>query len=229
MQGAIQTCHAIDECKEIADRAVAIAAYYKQIKDDTSVRQFLQIKIRAWRRIGQLMQQVDKSGCNTMRDYYERIREIVDLPVVYDMSDAAISEAIRLAKLPDDFFEENVGDFKGVSDLLRVYAEIERESSGKPVPADWHKHKKDREHQQQERADADAMSLKTWSAHDDAVKEVGITMDRRDRLEMQHVVLLIQRTIHDVLRQAAFDRHMTMQAVLREGLNMWFEANGYRV
>ncbi|MBO0736286.1 MAG: hypothetical protein J2P48_06920 [Alphaproteobacteria bacterium] len=33
--------------------------------------------------------------------------------------------------------------------------------------------------------------------------------------------------MHALLRQAAFDNHMTMQGVLRAGLAMWLFANGY--
>ena len=41
MQAAIRTCHVVDDCKEIADQATAIAAYYKQIKDNESLRNSL--------------------------------------------------------------------------------------------------------------------------------------------------------------------------------------------
>jgi hypothetical protein len=70
---------------------------------------------------------------------------------------------------------------------------------------------------------------KTLAAHDDAFGEVGVTMDRRDRKSMQQVMLLLKEPVHAVLRQAAFDKHMTMQEILRTGLRMWFAAHDYEV
>jgi hypothetical protein len=58
---------------------------------------------------------------------------------------------------------------------------------------------------------------------------VGITLDRRDRMAMHTTVFLLREPIHEALRQAAFDHRMTMHAVLREGLALWFAANGYSV
>jgi hypothetical protein len=49
------------------------------------------------------------------------------------------------------------------------------------------------------------------------------------REHMKQVVFLIKDSIHATLRQAAFDNHMTMQAILRAGLMMWFIAHGYNV
>jgi hypothetical protein len=43
MQTAVAACYSVDECKAIADQAAAIAAYHKQIKDDVSMRQFLEL------------------------------------------------------------------------------------------------------------------------------------------------------------------------------------------
>jgi hypothetical protein len=67
--------------------------------------------------------------------------------------------------------------------------------------------------------------LKT--ASNEAAKEVGITLDRRDRLRMKQVVFLIKNDIHSIMRQAAFDEKITMQEILRRGLKMWLIAHGY--
>lgn len=71
MQTAISACFSFDECKAIADQAAAIAAYHKQIKDDASMRQFLEIKMRAWRRIGEIFRAVDTSDCATFAEVKE--------------------------------------------------------------------------------------------------------------------------------------------------------------
>ena len=59
---AIATCHRFDECKDIIDKSVAMAAYYKQIKDTETEVMFYRIRLRAWRRIAELFATVDMSG-----------------------------------------------------------------------------------------------------------------------------------------------------------------------
>jgi hypothetical protein len=66
-------------------------------------------------------------------------------------------------------------------------------------------------------------------ARDLALDEVGITLDRRDREQMHQIVFLLKKSIHEILRQAAFDNRTTMQSILRSGLMMWFVAHGYTV
>jgi hypothetical protein len=65
------------------------------------------------------------------------------------------------------------------------------------------------------------------AASDVALEEVGITLDRKDRLNMKEVVFLIKNDIHEVMRKAAFDEKITMQEILRRGLKMWLIAHGY--
>jgi hypothetical protein len=85
MQTAIAQCHSVDECKGVADQATAISAYYKQIKDDISMKKFLEIKMRAWRRIGETLNAVDTSDCETIRARYLKYRAVAGLG---DMTDA---------------------------------------------------------------------------------------------------------------------------------------------
>jgi hypothetical protein len=59
------------------------------------------------------------------------------------------------------------------------------------------------------------------------LKEVGLTLDRRDRTKMKEVVFLIKNEIHAIMRQAAFDQKITMQEILRRGLKMWLIAHDY--
>ena len=61
-----------------------------------------------------------------------------------------------------------------------------------------------------------------------AMNEVGITLDRKDRLRMKQVVFLIKEEVHGVMRQAAFDQKITMQEILRRGLKMWLIAHDYK-
>jgi hypothetical protein len=59
------------------------------------------------------------------------------------------------------------------------------------------------------------------------MKDVGITLERKDRANMKQVVFLIRDEVHAVMRKAAFDKKITMQEVLRRGLKLWLDANGY--
>lgn len=56
-----------------------------------------------------------------------------------------------------------------------------------------------------------------------------VLLDRRDREQMHATVFLLKRSVHEILRKAAFDHRMTMQAIIRSGLMMWFAAHGYSI
>ena len=47
---ALATCQDIDECKEWADKAAALASYAKQAEDETLLKMAARIKARATRR-----------------------------------------------------------------------------------------------------------------------------------------------------------------------------------
>src|SRR4051794_443763 len=64
MSDAIARCHRVDECQDIVDKSVGLAAYYAQIKDTETERKFYRVKLRAWRRIGELFSVVDLSDCD---------------------------------------------------------------------------------------------------------------------------------------------------------------------
>ena len=267
MQTAIAACGAIDECMAISDQATAIAAYYKQIKDDTSMRQFLEIKMRAWRRIGEIIGAIDTSDCETFAARTRKFRAAMPLD---GMSDAHIKQAIDIAALPLEFFEDAAaGGISNIPRLLSAYeklqheqwaaspegqeearlqAEQQAERRAKYAAEEAKRRKKEEE--EEKRAKEDARLIDTLIAdHVEAVREddkayerevrdaydradpksdgVGVTLDRRDRTLMHSMVFLLKASVHEVLRQAAFDKRMTMHAILREGLAMWFAEHGY--
>jgi hypothetical protein len=250
MQTAITECHAVDDCLPIAEQASAIAAYFKQIKDEELLWKFLTIKLRAWRRIGELLLTVDATDCPTGVAHISKIRKLFsDDPSVEGMSDSAIYHALKLGRLPADFFESEVGYQTSVSGMINAYQYFVREQwEASPEGQEELKRQQERaqelaavhakqdaklraqraererhewEAKEQERRDAAAMKA--------AREEVGYTMDRRDRKAMKEVMFLIKAPIHEQLRQAAFDHRITMQAILRAGLAMWLVAHGYPV
>jgi len=258
MQGAIARCHSIDEYKDLAQQASAIAAYYDQIKDEATVRKFLQIKLRAWRRIGEILRTVDVSDCvnplNGAPNVAAQMRKLrtafADDPSVTEMKDSELRNALNVASLPEEFFEEQSDRHPSIYSLMNAFSRYERER-WEASPAGQAELKRQEENRK-EREKRDSEIVKEWTAKEieraarqvesdeevrerrergvrEALDEVGITLTRKDRANMREVVFLIRDTVHAELRQAAFDHHMTMQAVLRSGLAMWFAAHGYSV
>src|SRR5436190_1907150 len=105
MSAAIVRCHDVDECKDILDKSVGLAAYYEQIKDTETERMFYRVKIRAWRRIGAMLSAVDVSDCETQSAKVRKIRASFDETVVSEFSDSRIAEILRLMAVPDESFE----------------------------------------------------------------------------------------------------------------------------
>ena len=54
---ALKECHRIDECKDWADKAKALASYARQADDDTLYKTAMRIQARAIRRSGELLQE----------------------------------------------------------------------------------------------------------------------------------------------------------------------------
>jgi hypothetical protein len=246
MQTAIDECHSIDEFRDVADHASAIAAYYAQIKDKETVRKFLEIQFRAWRRIGEIIDTVDVSGLDTKVAAYRKYRAAFkDCAAVQELSDHQISQAVQIARMPLDFFEReaaNGTEHPSLSQLINFYARTQREEweaspegqaeakrNAARGAAFLAEHEKSRREAATKEHEAAAEIGRLKRAHDEALREVGVTLTRQDRANMGEVLLLIKKPIHEALRQAAFDHRVTMQAILRSGLAMWFLAHGYTI
>lgn len=252
MQAAIAECHAVDEVKFIADQAGAMAAYYKQIKDEESERKFLEVKLRAWRSLGNML--ADKVTQDTHDTFAAEVREVrdrfADDPTVAGMNDSQISSALKVSYLhmtDDELAERLIGQVKSVSALIGHYqAEIDRRywesdagkaerkridernaafprSTAATIDANAAVARLEEEQARQR----EAIALQAAAAQ--AEKEVGLTLTRTEREKLFSVVFLMKRDVHETLRKAAFDKRITMQAVLRQGLAMWFAAHGYDV
>jgi hypothetical protein len=246
MQTAISACHSVDDCREIADQAHAIAAYYKQIKDDESVWKFLTVKLRAWRKIGETFLTIDTSDCASMAARIRKVRTNFQAdPSIMEMSDTAISDALKLGEVRADFFEREAGRHSAVSSMVWAHRRLIREEwetspEGleeqkrrkerlREIEADLNRARAEQAKRQREEKEAQEQERRDLAALQAAREEVGFTMHRRDREHMREVVFVIKAPIHETLRQAAFDRRITMQAILRAGLAMWFVAKGYPV
>lgn len=58
-KAALASCLSIDECKEWADKAAALASYGKQAKDEEFTKMAMRIRARAVRRMGEILQQIE--------------------------------------------------------------------------------------------------------------------------------------------------------------------------
>lgn len=107
---ALSQCSAIDECKDWADKAEALASYAKQADDHSLRRMADRIQARAVRRAGELLRQIDGRPGNAKK------QKEGDLPLISQKqaaTDAGLSEyqrktAVRVANVPESDFEQQV-------------------------------------------------------------------------------------------------------------------------
>ena len=251
MRTAIAQCHRVDECQDIIDKSVGLAAYYKQVNDTESERKFYQIKLRAWRRIGELFSAVDVSDCITQVAKIKKIKASFDEAVVAEFTDSRILEILKLAALPHTSFEfalnritgggigglwQHTPEFIAEREAAEAKAEAYRRArERKEAKPEYQKKLREQQEQEQKKLQAQQEQADLIKRHESelveaskaALKEVGITLERKDRAQMKQVVFLIKKEIHAVMRQAAFDRKITMQEILRRGLKLWLVAHGY--
>lgn len=107
---ALANCASIDECKDWADKAEALASYAKQADDDTLRRHADRIQARAIRRCGELLKQFDGRG----GDRTEKEGGHLSAPTRKEAAQSAgLSEyqaksAVRVANVPSETFESEV-------------------------------------------------------------------------------------------------------------------------
>ncbi len=128
-------CERVDECKDWADKAMAIAAYARQAADITLLNHALRIQCRSTRRMGELLIQIEpnKGG----RPSKTRDTDDPGLSRKSIADDAGIKErqrktSIRIAKIPEQEFERLVDAEKAptVSGLIR---ETQRKETGEKL------------------------------------------------------------------------------------------------
>jgi hypothetical protein len=109
-QRAIAECHRVDECKNWADKAAALASYARQARDDSLRVMALRIQARAERRCGELLKQIEPArGAN------QNIQEGAHPKVTRSSAaqEAGLSEhqrktALRIASIPQEDFNNRV-------------------------------------------------------------------------------------------------------------------------
>lgn len=108
---ALAECSHIDECKNWADKAAALASYFKQSNDETLFKLAIRIKARAIRRGGELLRQIepDKGGRpSKTHDVIGIAFSRTEAAKQAGMSERQKVTALRVANVPQADFEEAV-------------------------------------------------------------------------------------------------------------------------
>ena len=108
---ALAECQGLDECKDWADKAAALASYARQAEDDQLERMAQRIRARAIRRAGELLKQIEpgqgaRDGKRGECDHTPFTRE--DAARDAGMSKHQQVQATRIASVPERDFEEQV-------------------------------------------------------------------------------------------------------------------------
>jgi N6-adenosine-specific RNA methylase IME4 len=111
-RSALAEAHRVDEVKGIRDKAVAMQAYAKQAKDSTLITQATEIRMRAERRAGELLIEMEDRG--ERRTHSQRSRGATSESLPPKLSDLGINKTQSsrwqaLATLESDQFEARVG------------------------------------------------------------------------------------------------------------------------
>lgn len=108
---ALANCVKVDECKDWADKAAALASYAKQANDDELMKQATRIRDRAIRRAGELLKQIEpQQGANQNIGVgdHPKVETRKEIASSAGMSPHQAKQAIRVANVPDHDFEKQV-------------------------------------------------------------------------------------------------------------------------
>jgi len=116
---AIAACHTVDEVKDIRDKAVALHHYAKQAMNLEAERKAIEIRIRAERKAGQLMREMEKVSPAKAKSHKSH-GGTYETPYQVTLSSNKLTkqEASRwqqLAKIPEEEFEERLTKQRTIS------------------------------------------------------------------------------------------------------------------
>ena len=110
-QTALAECSRIDECKDWADKAAALASYARQSEDQELERMAQRIRARAIRRAGELLKQIEPAhGANQNISEGDRTNVLTRENAAREagMSKHQQVQATRIANVSEREFEEQV-------------------------------------------------------------------------------------------------------------------------
>lgn len=194
---ALAECKAIDEVKAWADKASAMQAYGRMAKNKTLEVDAAEIRIRAERRLGQmLIAQKESEGLNkgnlkqgtalVVAEDGKVIPKLSDVGISYDLS----SKAQKLAAVPDAEFESEVGEWRdrvqaeGARVSTRLQAAGERELKKETLEPEYTEI--DALHDQVEELQAELAVARIGSS-DSEEKQQAATLISQLRLEVKNL------------------------------------------
>ncbi|MCA9189128.1 MAG: hypothetical protein KDA99_26065, partial [Planctomycetales bacterium] len=105
---ALASCERLDECKDWADKAEALASYARMADDDELYKMAVRIKSRAIRRAGELLEQVESAtGAHRKSDAADTLSR-KKVAQQAGLSKRQAVTAIRVAKVPEREFNKQV-------------------------------------------------------------------------------------------------------------------------
>jgi hypothetical protein len=106
---ALANCDHVDECKDWADKAAALASYARQADDESMLRTAMRIRARAIRRMGEVLEEIEPAnGARTDlepgRDTHTRLQAAEDAGISRNQA----IDALRVARVPAADFEREI-------------------------------------------------------------------------------------------------------------------------
>ena len=130
---ALSECSAVDECKDWADKAAALASYARQADDDQLEKMAQRIRARAIRRAGELLKQIEPATGAHLKSGDAPTLSRRDAARDAGMSKDQQVQAVRVANVPDADFEQQV-ESREPPTLSQLAAQgIQR----RPSPEQW--------------------------------------------------------------------------------------------
>ena len=121
---ALAECDRVDECKDWADKSLALAAYARQSRDTELEKTAIRIRARALRKAGEMLKLVEKGSGKNNQHTQAKVKKAGAEPfhktrketyTAAGMSDRQAKEAVRVANVPDEVFEEKIEAFEPLS------------------------------------------------------------------------------------------------------------------
>src|SRR5215510_8332622 len=109
---AINECHRTDEVKEIRDKALAIEYYSRQAKNTEAEQKAIEIRIRAERKAGELLAEVNPGpgGDRKSKEHDAPLIAYAQAKETANISDDQAKRWQKLAEIPKDEFEQALKD-----------------------------------------------------------------------------------------------------------------------
>lgn len=141
MVSAIAECHRVDEVKDLANKAQALALYARQAQNVDAERKATAVRLRAERRAGELFRELERtppqeansSGSNQHRSPATVAGEQSEYREALERTQTSERTAQRwqeLATVPKDVFEKHLGEPLAIPTASKILADAKSVPTG---------------------------------------------------------------------------------------------------